>query len=59
MHWHIYPRVTGDIENYGNNGRGPVWWYPMEKMYDEKNKPTADKLELLKGTLLMELDKLV
>ena len=20
--------MGGDIENYGNNGKGPVWWYP-------------------------------
>ena len=25
LHWHLFPRVSGDIENYGNNGRGPVW----------------------------------
>ncbi len=31
LHWHLFPRVSGDIENYGNNGKGPVWWYPMEK----------------------------
>ncbi len=31
LHWHLFPRKSGDIENYGNNGKGPVWWYPMEK----------------------------
>lgn len=30
LHWHLFSRVNGDIENYGNNGKGPVWWYPME-----------------------------
>ena len=34
LHWHLFPRKSGDIENYGNNGKGPVWWYPMEKMYN-------------------------
>ena len=40
MHWHLFPRITGDIEKYGRNGRGPVWWYPMEKMYDTNNYPS-------------------
>ncbi len=58
LHWHLFPRITGDIENYGNNGRGPVWWYPMEKMYSDDNKPTTAELEKLKSALLQELDKL-
>lgn len=24
LHRHLYPRVSGDLEGYGNNGRGPV-----------------------------------
>lgn len=32
LHWHLFPRVNGDIGNYGNNGKGPVWWHPMEKI---------------------------
>ena len=24
LHWHLFPRVSGDLENYGNNGKGPV-----------------------------------
>ena len=59
LHWHLYPRRTGDIENYGNKGKGPVWWYPMEKMYSDDNRPTADELDELKQKLLAELDKLV
>ena len=39
LHWHLFPRKSGDIENYGNNGKGPVWWYPMEKMYNDNNCP--------------------
>ena len=31
LHWHITPRVSGDLGSYGNHGKGPVWWYPMEK----------------------------
>lgn len=59
LHWHLFPRVIGDIENYGNKGKGPVWWYPMEKMYDDSNKPTAEELESMKEKLLTELNKLV
>lgn len=59
LHWHLFPRNNGDIENYGNNGRGPVWWYPMEKMYSAKNRPTATELDEMKAKLLVELEKLL
>ena len=59
LHWHLFPRNNGDIENYGNNGRGPVWWYPMEKMYSAENRPTATELEEMKAKLLVELEKLL
>lgn len=58
LHWHLFPRVAGDIENYGNAGKGPVWWYPMEKMYDDSNRPTKQELEELKEKLLIELDNI-
>ena len=57
LHWHLFPRNNGDIENYGNNGRGPVWWYPMEKMYSPENRPTVSELEEMKAKLLVELEK--
>ena len=59
LHWHLFPRVTGDLEKYGNNGKGPVWWYPMQKMYDDSNCPTNEELRIMKSRLLMELDKLL
>lgn len=59
LHWHLFPRVAGDIEDYGNHGRGPVWWYPMEKMYDDSNRPTEKELEALKTALLRELNQRV
>ena len=59
LHWHLYPRRAGDIENYGNNGKGPVWWYPMEKMYSDDNRPSDTELAELKQRLLTELDKLI
>nr|DAO51381.1 MAG TPA: diadenosine tetraphosphate hydrolase [Caudoviricetes sp.] len=59
LHWHLYPRRKGDIENYGNNGAGPVWWYPMEKMYSDDNRPSEEELESMKEKLLVELNKLI
>lgn len=57
LHWHLFPRRSDDIENYGNNGKGPVWWYPMEKMYSDDNRPSAEELEEMKCRLLAELDR--
>ncbi|QCQ04439.1 HIT family protein [Ligilactobacillus animalis] len=59
LHWHLFPRKSGDIENFGNNGKGPVWWYPMDKMYSDDNKPSDEELEQLKIRLQIELEKLL
>jgi len=59
LHWHLFPRVSGDLDGYGNNGKGPVWWYPMEKMYSADNRPTAEELEAMKAKLSAELAKLL
>ena len=59
IHWHLFPRRTGDIENYGSNGKGPVWCYPTEKMYSAANRPSSEELEEMKAKLLVELDKLL
>lgn len=59
LHWHLFPRISGDLESYGNNGKGPVWWYPMEKMYSPDNRPTEAELEVLKSKLSVELEKLL
>lgn len=58
LHWHLFPRKEGDIDNYGNNGKGPVWWYPMEKMYSDDNKPSLNELEEMKRKLNAELEAL-
>lgn len=59
LHWHLFPRKEGDIEKYGNNGRGPVWWYPMDKMYSDDNRPAKQQLTEMKEKLLTELDNLL
>ena len=59
LHWHLFPRVSGDLESYGNNGKGPVWWYPIEKMYSPYNRPSNNELNEMKTTLATELGKLL
>lgn len=59
MHWHLFPRREHDLGTYGNNGKGPVWWYPMEKMYDDSNQPTDDELIQMKNRLLSELETML
>lgn len=59
LHWHLFPRVSGDIEGYGNEGKGPVWWYPREKMYSADNCPSNSDLNTMKETLLKEIEKLI
>lgn len=55
LHWHIFPRKSGDLGEYGNNGKGPVWWLPKEIMWDKSNIPSADELEQMKQRLIVEL----
>lgn len=59
LHWHLFPRRAGDIGKCGNNGTGPVWWYPMNMMYSDDNHPAADELSEMKQILLSELEKLI
>ena len=59
LHWHLYPRVDGDLEGHGFNNRGPVWWYPMEKMYSDECAIGGEQLEEMKNLLKTELDKLI
>lgn len=59
IHWHLFPRRGGDIDNYGNKGKGSVWCYPSEKMYADTNRPSSEELGEMKAKLLCELDKLL
>ncbi len=59
LHWHIFPRKSGDLLDYGNKGKGPVWWLPKEIMWAENNKPSPEDLEKMKTKLLTEIEKLL
>ena len=59
MHWHLFPRRENDLGNYGDNGKGPVWWYPREKMYSDETKPTEIELDHMKQSILKELNKIL
>ena len=59
LHWHLFPRRSGDIGNYGNNGKGPAWWFPMNEMYSDSNRPSEEELKEMKRKLLAELEKLL
>lgn len=54
MHWHLFPRKTGDVP-----GGGPVWRLPSEEMYDEKYRLTTEELENRKRKLRTELHRLM
>ena len=47
VHWHLFPRKSGDMKDYGHNGRGPVWWVPWDEMSSEEYQPKGEKLEQL------------
>lgn len=59
LQWHLYPRRAGDIGEYGNRGKGPVWWYPMDMMYSDSNRPSEEQLMEMKEKLSRELDRLL
>lgn len=56
LHWHLFPRYNGDLEGFGNHGKGPVWWYPREEMYSDYNRPSSNELLKLKEKILTELE---
>ena len=59
VHWHLFPRRPGDLDGYGNNGKGPAWWYPREEMYADSTRPDEQELEDMKQRLRKELDALL
>ncbi len=54
LHWHLFPRVKGDLGKYG---KGPVWLYPMERMYSDETRPTEAELAEMRRKLLTELNR--
>ena len=56
MHWHIFPRKSGDLGDYGRNGKGPVWWLPFDEMYADEKCVKGQELEKLKKRLLAEFE---
>ncbi len=60
LHWHLFPRYTGDLSGCERGqGSGPVWWYPIEKMYAPEARPSEEELAGMKKALSNELDKLL
>ncbi len=57
LHWRLFPMRDGDLGEYGNEGKGPVWWLPREKMYSEDNRPNKNELIAMKEKLLYELER--
>lgn len=54
VHWHLFPRNTGDTPE-----KGPVWWLPKEEMWNDKYRPSKEKLLQYKNHLLREINILL
>lgn len=52
IHWHLFPRITGDIPM-----RGPVWLLPPEEMFSESKKPSAEELKSMIDLLKSHIDQ--
>lgn len=60
LHWHLFPRHQGDLAGCECGQKsGPVWWYPIEKMYAPEARPSGEELGSMKKALSNELDKLL
>lgn len=59
LHFHLFPRKSGDLGEYGNNGKGPVWWLPQNVMWHDDTIPDSPELEKMKTKLNSELGKLL
>lgn len=53
IHWHLFPRVSGDTPI-----NGPVWWLPKEEMWNDKFRPSKDELKLKTEELKDEIIRL-
>lgn len=59
LHFHLFPRKQGDLGEYGNNGKGPVWWLSQKIMWSNDNIPSSKELEEMKAKLIVEIDSLL
>lgn len=59
LHFHLFPRKKGDLGEYGNDGKGPVWWLPKNIMWSDENIPNSRELEKMKLILNAEIDVLI
>lgn len=59
LHFHLFPRKAGDLGEYGNDGKGPVWCLPQSIMWSDDNIPDEKELEAMKAKLNIELDELM
>lgn len=59
VHWHLYPRRTGDLGDHGINGKGPVWFLPAEERWWETDRISGDRLKEMKARLKEKLDQLL
>jgi diadenosine tetraphosphate (Ap4A) HIT family hydrolase len=50
VHWHLFPRVTGDTPQ-----KGPVWWLPREEMWDDSKRPKEKELKIMIDELNAEI----
>lgn len=57
LHWHLFPRQSGDLGHYGREGKGPVWWLPFEGMYADEKRISDSESEQMKSKLLAELEE--
>lgn len=57
LHWHLFPRQSGDLGHYGQEGKGPVWWFPFEGMYADEKRISDSESEQMKSKLLAELEE--
>jgi Diadenosine tetraphosphate (Ap4A) hydrolase and other HIT family hydrolases len=54
MHWHIFPRRTGDTPQ-----PGPVWRLDKKELNSDEYRPGEEELENLKALLNKKLDALI
>ena len=53
VHWHLFPRVTGDTPQ-----KGPVWWLSKEEMWAEEKRPSESDLKTMTEKLKSEIIRL-